>query len=135
MITLYSIAFKETGEPLTPESFKKYWPNYGRNDLYGWRPPKKVYYSLGNAKKGFVHIPDELKPKLVIAEFTMSKIVEDGSELAKKQAEAKFKLEKQREIAANEYRISELKRQLELHGSKQQQLINELNERLKQKTT
>lgn len=135
MITLYSIAFKETGEPLTPESFKKHWPNYGTNNLYGWRPPKKVYYSIGNAKKGFAHIPEELKPKLVIAEFTMSKIVEDGADLAKKQADSKFKLKKQREIAANESRILELKQQLESYGSKQQTLINELNERIKQQTS
>jgi len=83
--TLYAIIFKESGEVLTPDSIKKYWPSYGTNGLYGWRPPKKIYYTLGKAKQGFSYIPEQLKPKLAIAEFTYFKIVEEGTELKRKQ--------------------------------------------------
>lgn len=96
---LYAINFKESGEILTPESYKKYWPNYGGNNLHGWKAPKKVYYTLGKAKNGFSHVPDQLKPLLEISEFTRTKSLVDGEELMKTQKEAKFKKEEKLKIA------------------------------------
>lgn len=84
---IYAINFKESGEVLTPESFKKYWPNYGSNSLYGWRAPKKIYYKLGQAKTGFSHIPEQLKPYLEISEFAKVKSVIDGADLMISQKE------------------------------------------------
>ena len=66
---LFAIVFTETGELLSPSSFKKYWPKYGENGLYGWRPPKKIYFTLGQARAGFSHIPDALKEKVSIRRF------------------------------------------------------------------
>jgi hypothetical protein len=78
---LYAINFIESGELLTPATFMKYWDNYGSNNLRGWRPPKKVYDTLGRAKGGFAYIPEQLKPFLEISEFTKNKSVILGSDL------------------------------------------------------
>jgi hypothetical protein len=95
MKTLYALIFKESGEIVTPESFKKYWKNYGDADgwLQGWRPPKKVYYTVGHAKSGFAHIPSEIKPLVSIAEFSFSKILDDGDSLIKSSKLRKIKLQ------------------------------------------
>lgn len=90
---LYVLVIKETKEILTPDSFAKYWENYGRNDLYGWRPAKKIYYTLGTAKAGFAHIPEELKPKISIAIFSFDRFEYDGSLLVEHQKVAKDKKE------------------------------------------
>jgi hypothetical protein len=98
---IYAINFKESGEVLTPESFKKYWPKYGSNMLQGWRAPKKIYYKLGQAKTGFSHIPDQLKPHLEISEFAKVKSVIDGGDLMVTQKENKaIKDEKRRALIA-----------------------------------
>ena len=91
---LYAINFKDSGEILTPESFTKYWPNYGSSGLHGWRIPKKIYVKLGQAKAGFAHIPDELKPMLEISEFAKAESLVDGAELMDKQKELKAKKKK-----------------------------------------
>lgn len=91
MKTLFVIIWKESEEILTPDSFKKYWPNYGSNNLHGWRPAKKIYYKMGQAKNGFSYIPDEIKPELAIAEFSLDKIVLGGVELNETQQKAKAK--------------------------------------------
>ena len=87
---LYAIVFKESGEILTPASFKKYWPNYGQNNLYGWRPAKKIYYTEGRAKAGFAYIPDEIKGQLCIAVFTFEKELIDGAILCAEQNKRKI---------------------------------------------
>lgn len=93
MKELYAIIWKESKEILTPESFKKYWPNYGGASSYlsGWRPPKKIYFKLGQAKSGFAHVPDAAKPFLEIAKFTLDSVVEDGKVLKEKQKQSKDK--------------------------------------------
>lgn len=90
---LFAIVYKDTLEILTPKSFKKYWPNYGGSYLQGWRPPKKIYYSLGFARSGFSHIPNELKDKLAIAKVSKMEIVQDGESLHKNQEEKRLKKE------------------------------------------
>lgn len=105
MKTLFVIVWKESGEILDPKSFKKYWPNYGSkrpHRSYGWRPTKKVYYTLGTAKSGFKYIPKEIKKELAIAEFSLDNIVMDGVELEKVQEESKLKKELKRLNKQNE---------------------------------
>ena len=96
MIELYAIMFKDTQEIVAPDLFKKYWKNYGSNSLYGWNPPKKIYYTLGRARSGFAHIPNEIKDDLAIAKFIFGEIVEDGAELKEKQDKARKKKEEKR---------------------------------------
>ena len=98
---LYVLVFKETGIILTPDSFHEYWKNYGSSggNLYGWRPPKKIYYTLGMAKRGFSYIPDDLKPKITISKFIRGEDVIDGQELKDIQVELKKKKKIAREIS------------------------------------
>lgn len=103
---LYAINFIDSGEVLTTESFMKYWPNYSSNSLRGWRPPKKIYYTLGRAKGGFAYIPEQLKPFLEISEFTKSKSLINGADLMVIQKEIK-------EVKAEEKRIRVAKAELE----------------------
>lgn len=121
---LYAIVFTKTGEVLDAASFKEYWKNYGSNQLYGWRKPKKIYDNLGAAKRGFAHVPAELKPHLSIAEFCLDKVVLDGGELAVDQARKRLETESrkqerraayelqqaERELAAAQRRLAELKK-------------------------
>ncbi len=65
------------GKILTPTLFKEYWKNYGNNDLYGWKPPKKIYFTLGRAKAGKKWIPKELQDKVEIHRFTSSGKIEE----------------------------------------------------------
>lgn len=131
--TIYAIIFKDTQEILTPESFKKYWPNYGGNNLYGWRAPKKVYYKLGHAKTGFSHIPNKLKSKLAIAEFSPSKIIEDGQKLHAQQLVNK-------EIKNHKIRIASIKRRIKNISGETKKIkgyteeLERLNSKLKELT-
>jgi hypothetical protein len=102
---IYAIVIKETGEVLDTRTLKKYWPNYGANELQGWRPPKKTYTKLGFAKTGFAHCPEIIKPDLAIGIFEMTEVVIDGKELdiEQKSRKEKRKLERQKRIY--EYRI------------------------------
>lgn len=103
---MYAIVFKETNEILTPKSFKKFWPNYGsaQGHLYGWRPAKKFYEKIGQAKSGFAHIPDQLKPLLKIVKLGVVEDVIDGEELKEKQD-----ISRKKKVIAQEKRRSEWK--------------------------
>ncbi len=57
------------GNILTPDSFKQYWKNYGGQQLYGWRPPKKIYYTLGAAKNGIRCVPVQIRDRVEIHKF------------------------------------------------------------------
>ncbi len=108
MSKLYVITFKETKEMVTPDSIKKYWKNYGSargSGLYGWRPAKRVYYSLGKAKVGFSYIPDQLKPQCEISMYTYSESVVDGEDLQVAQDTAQKKKERERRIKSLEWQI------------------------------
>ena len=113
MKEVFAIVFKDTGEILTPKVFDKYWPNYGSSGLCGWRPPKKIYYTLGTARSGFSHIPDKIKPKLAIATFGFVKLIEDGAELYKKQEANRGKREALREQRDAEYQMKAAQAALE----------------------
>lgn len=69
------------GKILTPDTFKEYWKNYGGSysaQLYGWRPPKKIYYTLGHAQNGLRHVPKEIQEKVEITIFKLSEIIQKG---------------------------------------------------------
>jgi len=68
------------GNILTPDSFKEYWKNYGNQSysgLYGWRPPKKIYYTLGHAKAGRHHVPIQIRDRVEIHRFVSVGKVEE----------------------------------------------------------
>lgn len=73
-------------------------------------------------------IPDELKSKLVIAEFKMSKIVEDGEILKRKQIENSILLNKKNDIKENEMAIVRLTQELETRKSNTTKLKTELEQ-------
>jgi hypothetical protein len=63
---------------LTPDTFLQYWKNYGSigSNLQGWRPPKKIYYTLGYAKSGLKRVPKEIRDKVEIHKFVSTGKVE-----------------------------------------------------------
>lgn len=93
---LYAIVITETKEILEPKTFNAYWKNYGKNSLYGWNRPKKIYLTIGQARSGFAHIPDAMKEYLSIAEFTFNEFVQDGKDLMVEQKEKRETKEKKR---------------------------------------
>ncbi len=57
-------------EILTPQSIKKYCPGYGTyHGHYGWKPPKKVYYTAGHARSAYTRMPDKLKEVVTVRLF------------------------------------------------------------------
>lgn len=132
MSKLYVITFKESKEMITPDSIKKFWKNYGSarsSGLYGWKPPKKVYFTLGQARRGFAFIPDELKPQCEISIFAFSESVQDGEDLQATQAAAKAKREKEQEIKSLEWQIDMFLRRIDntkQDKTKVEQLMAEL---------
>lgn len=57
------------GEVVSQKVIKKHFPSYGQNELYGWRPPKRVYYKLGHARAGLKHLPEQIQKKVKIHKF------------------------------------------------------------------
>lgn len=112
-MSLFAIVHKDTKEILNPVSFRKYWPNYGSNQLYGWRSPKKTYETLGRAKAGFAHIPEKLKSELEIAEFVYSRSVTDGEELMEERRKKKEKRKTAEDKRLAELRLWRAERELE----------------------
>ena len=90
-LKLYAITLKETGELLDPKSFRKYWPNYGGNQLYGWRPAKKIYNTLSRAKAGFNFIPHQIKKDVEISVFVRDCAIVDGEDLVLEQRRGRIK--------------------------------------------
>lgn len=62
------------GELLGPDVWKKYSSKYGGNSLYGWRPPKKVYYKYGHAKNGLRHLPKEIQEDVKIVRYVPEEV-------------------------------------------------------------
>ena len=80
-MNIYAIVFKDTGELITPRVIREHWPHYGDNSLYGWRPPKKIYDTIGRAKAGFAHLPEKVKDLLSIMEFVPQREIITGPDL------------------------------------------------------
>lgn len=68
--TIYAIHYK--GQLLG--SFK--WGSGASDYLYGWRPPKKVYWKLGLARSGATHLPEDILDDCEIVEYAPVKTVE-----------------------------------------------------------
>jgi hypothetical protein len=45
------------------------WSSFSPDGLYGWRPPKKIYFTMGTAKCGISHLPKEIIPDVTIVEY------------------------------------------------------------------
>lgn len=58
------------GELLHPNIWDKYTEQYGNNSLYGWRPPKKLYYKIGHAKTAIKHLPEQIRDRVTIVRYT-----------------------------------------------------------------
>jgi hypothetical protein len=120
MTTLYALVIKETKEILDPIVFKKYWKNYGTNQLYGWSKPKKIYTKLGHAKTGFSHVPEQLKPHIAIASFAFDQFIIDGDVLQEEQIKRKEEKRQKskerwekRQLADAEARVKRAQEELE----------------------
>lgn len=59
------------GHILTPDVVRQYWEHYGAggSTLQGWRPPKKVYYTLPTAKAQLRWVPEQIRSKVEIHRF------------------------------------------------------------------
>jgi hypothetical protein len=121
---LYALVLKDTKEILTPDSFKKYWKNYGSNQLHGWRPAKKIYYTLGTAKAGFNHIPESIKPQVSIAIFSFDRFEYDGSLLVEHQRVKKEKKEAERKERWAKQDLERAERELRQAKEKLEMLKN-----------
>lgn len=55
-------------------TFKWLNSNPGMN-LQGWRPPKKVYFTLGMARSGATHLPREIIDEIEIVEYLPGKVI------------------------------------------------------------
>lgn len=62
-------AFHLDGELLVGNVWKKYSSKYGDNGLYGWKPPKRVYFTLGYARAGRSHLPHQIRNKTKIVKY------------------------------------------------------------------
>ncbi len=89
--TIYAIHYK--GQLLG--SFK--WGSGASDYLYGWRPPKKVYWKLGLARSGATHLPEDILDDCEIVEYAPVKTVEKLStkDRQKKRLEYELKVAKQ----------------------------------------
>lgn len=89
--TIYAIHYK--GQLLG--SFK--WGSGASDYLYGWRPPKKVYWKLGLARSGATHLPEDILDDCEIVEYAPVKTVEKLSTKGrqKKRLEYELKVAKQ----------------------------------------
>ncbi len=113
------------GKILTPAAFEKYWNNYGSgaSSLYGWRPPKKIYYTLGQARCGLSHVPAEIKSKVEIYKFVSAGVVSSVADIIEHQKQVREKRQaaykkrdleaKRRELESTELHAAKLRRELE----------------------
>ena len=122
---LYVLLIKDTQELISPQLVKQYWKTYGSassSGLYGWRPPKKIYDSLGRAKAGFAHIPAGMKPLVEIAVFEKTESILDGSELQQEQEQKLVLRRQKKEERSLKYLVEKAQQDLE----KAQQNLNQL---------
>lgn len=54
------------GKLLDTKVWKEYSKSYGTNELYGWRPPKRIYYKISHARNGIKHLPKQIQNKVKI---------------------------------------------------------------------
>lgn len=109
---LYAIIITKTGEILDAKTFKEYWKNYGSNSLYGWRKPKKIYLTLGQAKSGFAHVPKEMSEHLSIAEFGYVKEILAGSEVLEIQEKSRIKKREETNKRIAKYKLEAAEKEL-----------------------
>lgn len=85
---LYALVL-ENGEQLTPAAVREHYPNYGHSGLYGWRAPKKVYYTLGHLHGAYTQLPDKIKKIVKMQVFEPVGDLVDLTEYAEKAGKKK----------------------------------------------
>jgi len=66
------------GKLLSAKIWEEYSKNWGYADgLYGWRPPKRIYYKLGHAKNGIRHLPKQIQNKVKIVIYKPVEEIEE----------------------------------------------------------
>lgn len=63
------------GQLLHPNIWKEFSDKYGTNGLYGWRPPKKLYYKIGHAKCALSHLPEMVRNDCKIVRYVPDIVV------------------------------------------------------------
>ena len=61
------------GKLLDWNVWKEYSTKYGDNGLYGWKPPKRLYYTRGHASAGRSHLPEQIRDKVEIVRYLPEK--------------------------------------------------------------
>lgn len=64
------------GQIISPNIWKQFSKNYGSSSLSGWKPPKKIYFSLSYAKSAIKHLPQQIRDKIEIVRY----VPEDSKE-------------------------------------------------------
>ena len=62
------------GEIINTNIWEKYSSKYG---VYGWKPPKRLYFKPGHAKTGRSHLPHQIRDKVEIAVYEFSHILKE----------------------------------------------------------
>jgi len=119
----YAIVLKNTKQVLSPDTIRQNYPNYGGNVLYGWKPPKKVYYKVGHAKSAYTLLPEKIRSLCVIVplgiigeELDMGKIVREATERREKKEAAQAKRRALRQAAIAERELAEARKTLAKYG-------------------
>lgn len=57
------------GKIVDTKIWREFSKKYGTGQLYGWRPPKKIYMKLGHAKAALHHLPQQVQKKAKIVRY------------------------------------------------------------------
>lgn len=104
------------------------WSELGPDGLHGWRPPKKIYFKLGQARNGAGHLPKDVIDKIEIVRYLPEKIVEKCSSKEREFVKLTNELKRQKRIgehyreARDDYYINLIK--------KNEQKVKELEEQI-----
>lgn len=80
------------GQMLHPAVWANYSAKYGnaKDWIMGWRPPKKVYHSIGHARVGLGQLPAELRGKVEIVRYIPAEVVQKASPLSDRDLQLEF---------------------------------------------
>ena len=80
------------GQMLHPAVWANYSERYGKVGewIQGWRPPKKVYHSIGHARVGIGQLPAELRGKVEIVRYTPAEVVQKAKSMSDRDLQLEF---------------------------------------------
>ena len=70
---IYALHYK--GELVSASVWKEHSKNYGGQQLYGWRPPKKMYAKVGHARAALRHLPQAMQDDVEIMRYVPHSVV------------------------------------------------------------